>query len=438
MASYKTVTTVCHPDGTFLTTTTFSEYEETMAAAATHLAAQTAPPGGTVLVPGGAGYIGSHTVRSLVGEGYKVVVIDNLCNGNAESVDPAATFENVDLADLEAVRQVFKRHKPDAVIDFAAFLAVGESMADPASYMQTNVVNFVNVMDAMKEFGCKNIIKSSTSSTYGDPSDPNEFPLKEDYQDRYCQTITESALGNGTANYLAEPKEMEGEEFFQSFLADYGSKFGSRDELIFNQAELRKLRVPMSIYGLTKLMDEIIMAKYEALYGIRWTALRYFNVCGAAVEGDIGEAKAKPATLMTMAIYYLLGKRDKMSIMGTDYPTKDGTAVRDYIHPADLATAHIAALRLLQRTGKAEVFNLGNGEGSTVKEVLAAVERASGKKIDAAAVPRRSGDPAKSYCDPSRANTILKWRPQFDLDAMAETAWKWHSTHPNGFEGNPK
>merc|ERR1740130_1936922 len=114
-------------------------------------------------------------------------------------------------------------------------------MADPASYMQTNVVNFVNVMDAMKEFGCKNIIKSSTSSTYGDPSDPNEFPLKEDYQDRYCQTITESALGNGTANYLAEPKEMEGEEFFQSFLADYGSKFGSRDELIFNQAELRKL-----------------------------------------------------------------------------------------------------------------------------------------------------------------------------------------------------
>jgi UDP-glucose 4-epimerase len=158
--------------------------------------------GGTVMVPGGAGYIGSHTVRSLVAEGYKVVVVDNLCNGNKESVDPAATFEQCDLGDLPALLDVFARHKPESVIDFAAFLAVGESQADPLSYMQTNVVNFVNVMDAMKAHGCKFIIKSSTSSTYGDPPDPDEFPLKEDYQDRYCRTIAASALGKGTANFI--------------------------------------------------------------------------------------------------------------------------------------------------------------------------------------------------------------------------------------------
>eukprot|EP01051_Picozoa_sp_SAG22_P007517 SAG22_NODE_532_length_9401_cov_29.999892_3_plen_313_part_00 len=255
--------------------------------------------GGTVLVPGGAGYIGSHTVRSLVAEGYKVVVVDNLCNGNAESVHPSATFEQVDLADLPAVLDVFARHKPDSVIDFAAFLAVGESQADPLSYMQTNVVNFVNVMDAMKEHGCKFIIKSSTSSTYGDPPDPDEFPLKEDYQDRYCKTISASALGKGTANYIeggaaGTGPELEGEPFFQSFLADYAKRFGGRPELAFSEAEVQKLRVPMSIYGLTKLMDEVITAKYEALHGIHWTALRYFNVCGAAVSGVLAGSAAAP------------------------------------------------------------------------------------------------------------------------------------------------
>jgi UDP-glucose 4-epimerase len=175
------------------------------------------------------------------------------------------------------------------------------------------------------------------------------------------------------------------------------------------------------------------MAKYEASHSMKWVALRYFNVCGAAAEGDIGEDKARPSTLMTMCIYHLLGKRPKLKIFGRDYPTPDGTAIRDYIHPSDLATGHLAALRRLQDTNTSDVFNLGNGKGDSVLQVILAVEKASGKTIKREDAPRRAGDPAISICDPSRANSLLNWTPAFDLDAMAKTAWEWHSKHPDGF-----
>jgi UDP-glucose 4-epimerase len=258
----------------------------------------------TILVPGGAGYIGSHTVRELVRNGFQVVVVDSLINGKAKAVDPSATLETVDLADKDALSAVFSKHKPVAVIDFVAFLAVGESQADPNMYMQNNVVNFVNLLDCMVEAGCKYVIKSSTSSSYGDPPDAAEIPLKEDYQTRYKPT--ESALGSGVANFPGgEGAKLEGEAFFQAFLAYYHTLFAARPELALDEATQTKLRIPMSIYGLTKLIDEVLMAKYEAAAGLKWMALRYFNVCGAAEEGDIGEDKARPSTLMTMCIYHL-------------------------------------------------------------------------------------------------------------------------------------
>ena len=363
MPSYVTTTTLQQPDGQ------------------TQEVHRSVTPAGqqTILVPGGAGYIGSHTVRQLVREGFRVVVVDSLINGKAQAVDPAATFEQVDLADKEALGAVFAKHKPVAVIDFVAFLAVGESQADPLMYMQNNVVNFVNLLDCMVASGCKFLIKSSTSSSYGDPPDAAEIPLKEDYQSRYKPA--ESALGKGTANFPGgDDAELEGEAFFKAFLAYYHSLYSERPELSL-EGELTRLRIPMSIYGLTKLMDECLMAKFEAAHGIKWMALRYFNVCGAAEEGDIGEDKARPSTLMTMVIYHLLGKRPALKIFGTDYETHDGTAIRDYIHPSDLATGHLAALRRLQETLVSDVFNLGNGKGNTVLEVMEAMEAASGLTV---------------------------------------------------------
>lgn len=402
----------------------------------------------TILVTGGAGYIGSFMVKELLDNDYKVIVLDSLENGHKEAVDNRATLEIADLKDHDAINQIFKKYFKDkkqssfrgsphggiyAVFDFAAYLAVGESMEEPKKYMDNNVVNFVRLLDAMSEHGCNYIIKSSTASSYGNPED-KYFPLKENYQDEY--EPKESALSDGrwpSSVRVGERKSVRGEEFFQKIIGYYNELFINRPELTFNEDDLKKLRIPASVYGLTKVMDEIIMKKYEAFTNIKHIALRYFNVSGAAFDGSIGEDKPKPTTIMTVCFWNILGRMPYLTIFGTDYLTKDGTGIRDYIHPLDLATGHIAALKYLENEHKSGIFNLGRGEGYSVFDVVAEVEKASGKRVKYKIGPRRSGDPAVSYADPAKAEKILDWRAKYTLTDMAETAWKWHSSHPKGY-----
>ncbi|OGD63495.1 hypothetical protein A2215_03815 [Candidatus Berkelbacteria bacterium RIFOXYA2_FULL_43_10] len=381
-----------------------------------------------ILVTGGAGYIGSITVRELVKQKYDVVVLDSLESGNREAVDPEAKLEVCDLKDEKAVTKVFDKYNPDAVIDFAAYLAVGESMEDPEKYLQNNVVNFVNLLDIMTEKKCKYIIKSSTAATYGNPLDEKkDIPLKEEYLEDYKPE--KSCLLSGEWN----GRETEGENFLQMFLDRYIEIFPKRPELKLAEDEITKLRIPTSIYGITKLLDEILMRKYDELHEIKSIALRYFNVCGADPSGEIGEAKPKATTLMSVAIDQILGKVKIVNILGRDYPTPDGTGIRDYIHPCDLAIGHLDALEYLIENNKSDAFNLGTGKGSSVLEVIDAVERASKKKVKTADAPRRNGDPVLSIADPSKAGKVLNWKAKYNLTDMAETAWKWHSSHPNGY-----
>lgn len=382
----------------------------------------------TILVTGGAGYIGSITVKKLIDEGFKVVVLDSLENGHREAVNEKAILEICNLSDVLAVTKVFDKYNIDAVIDFAAYLSVGESMDDPKKYMQNNCVNFVKLLDVMKEKNCKYIIKSSTASTYGNPENESDFPLKENYQDNFKPDV--SALLPGTW----DDKKVKGEDFFQKVMNYYDEIFSDHQELALSLDEITKLRIPASIYGLTKLIDEIILDKYNKLSGINYTALRYFNVCGADLEGDLGEDKPIPTTLMTLIVSSLLGKTGPLKIFGTDYPTKDGTGIRDYIHPKDLATGHISALNHLFDTNKSDIFNLGAGKGYSVLEVISAMESASGKKVKTEVAPRRSGDPAVSYANPKKAEEILKWKTKYNLSDMAKTAWTWHEKHPKGYE----
>lgn len=382
----------------------------------------------TILVTGGAGYIGSITVKKLIDEGFKIVVLDSLENGHKEAVNAKAILEICNLSDVSAVTKVFDKHKIDAVIDFAAYLSVGESMDDPKKYMRNNCVNFVKLLDVMKKKNCKYIIKSSTASTYGNPENESDFPLKENYQDNFKPDV--STLLPGTW----DNKKVKGEDFFQKVMNYYDEIFSDHQELALSPDEIIKLRIPASIYGLTKLIDEIILDKYNKLSGINYTALRYFNVCGADIEGDLGEDKPTPTTLMTLIVSSLLGKTGPLKIFGTDYPTKDGTGIRDYIHPKDLATGHISALNHLFDTNKSDIFNLGAGKGYSVLEVISAMESASGKKVETEVAPRRSGDPAVSYADPQKAEEILKWKTKYNLSDMAKTAWTWHEKHPEGYE----
>ncbi|MFA5926890.1 MAG: UDP-glucose 4-epimerase [Patescibacteria group bacterium] len=385
----------------------------------------------TILVTGGAGYIGGFTVRQLLDEGYKVVVIDSLENGHREAIDTRAVLEVINIADSSGVSKVFQQYKPVAVIDFAAYLAVGESMEDPLRYMKNNVENFIGLLDVMVKHGCKYVIKSSTASTYGDPLHESDFPLREDYQATFKPE--KSALLPGKW----DGKDVSGERFFEKIIDYYRELVIDREELALTDEEITKLRIPASVYGLTKLLDEILMKKYDNLYGVKSVALRYFNVCGAGENGEIGEDKPKPTTLMTLCFWNILGRTAELSVFGDDYPTEDGTCIRDYIHPLDLATGHIAALRYLTQNNASNVFNLGNGKGYSVFDVIREAESASGKKVNYKVVSRRSGDPAVSYCDPSRAGTVLGWKASHDLSNMAKTAWDWHSKHPEGYAAGP-
>ncbi len=380
-----------------------------------------------ILVTGGAGYVGSHTVLELIKDNFSVVVLDSLEAGHKEALGEKVTLEVANLSDKNRVLEIFQKHKPEAVIDFAAYLAVGESMDNPIKYFENNVANFVNLLEVMEKSGCKYLIKSSTAAIYGNPTKDSDIPWKESFTESYKPN--KSALLEGKWNGAA----VAGEDFFQRFIDHYNSIYSGRAELRLSPDEISKLRIPLSIYGLTKAIDEIVMKKYDEMSGIKSVALRYFNVCGADPGGKIGEAKPKPTTLMVLAIYQALGKVLELKIFGTDFPTIDGTGVRDYIHPSDLATGHLTALEYLEENNRSEIINLGTGHGSSVLEVIKAVEVASGKKVQTKNYPRRSGDPSISVADPTLAGQLLNWQAKYTLSDMAETAWKWHSENPDGF-----
>jgi len=322
-----------------------------------------------IFVTGGAGYIGSHTVRLLAEAGHHVRVYDNLSEGHAAAVPPGTLFEG-DLMDerrlVEALRDGF-----DGVMHFAASCSVGESMEDPEKYYTNNVVAGLRLLGAMRETGVRRIVFSSSAATYGNPV---KTPIPEDHPTQ-----------------------------------------------------------PINAYGQTKLDFEHALRYYAGAYGLGYVALRYFNAAGAAPDARIGEDHRPETHLVPLVLQVVLGERDAVSIFGTDYPTPDGTCVRDYIHVYDLAQAHILAMEAIER-GKGRAYNLGNGAGYSVREVIEAARRATGHRIPTLESPRRPGDPPTLVASSERIIRELGWKPRFpELSTIIETAWRWHKTHPKGY-----
>ncbi len=318
-----------------------------------------------VLVTGGAGYIGSHACKALAGAGFIPVTIDNLDRGHRWAVKYGPLVE-ADLADGDRLSGVFSDYPIEAVIHFAAYTYVRESIENPRKYFQNNVTNSLSLFEAMVDANVRNFVYSSTCAVYGDPE---TIPLAEDHPQN-----------------------------------------------------------PVNPYGESKRFVEHAARWFGEAYGIRWAALRFFNASGADPEGEIGESHDPETHLIPVVIEAALETRPHVKIFGTDYSTRDGTAVRDYVHVADLATAHLLALKHLMDDGAPGAFNLGTGRGHSVREVIASVERISGLKVAVREEGRRPGDPPELIADPSRAAAILGWRPQFqDLDKIVQTAWKWHS-----------
>lgn len=327
-----------------------------------------------ILVLGGAGYIGSHTVYELIDAGRDVVVVDNLQTGFRQAVHPKARFYQADIRDRGAMDRVFDAEAIEGVVHFAASSQVGESMTDPLKYYDNNLCGTTALLQAMVAHGVDKIVFSSTAATYGEPE---RVPILE--EDKTC---------------------------------------------------------PTNCYGQTKLDMEHMMLWVSRAHGLRYVALRYFNACGAHPSGEIGEAHNPETHLVPIILQVANGGRDHISIFGEDYPTRDGTCVRDYIHVTDLAQAHILALDYLLRGGGNNVFNLGNGVGFTVKEVVDAARAVTGHPIPAQVSPRRAGDPAQLVASSDKARSVLGWMPRYDdLSTILSTAWNWHKTHPNGFEG---
>ena len=325
-----------------------------------------------ILVLGGAGYIGSHTVRALLEAGREVVVADNLLTGFRAAVPAEAAFIQLDIRDRAALDRLFQQHRIDGVIHFAASSQVGESMEHPLKYYDNNLWGTTCLLDAMVAHGVNRIVFSSTAAVYGEPK---RIPILE-----------------------TDPTQ------------------------------------PTNCYGETKLAMEKLMGWTSQAHGLRYVALRYFNACGAHPSGDIGEAHNPETHLIPIILQVPAGQRKQVSIFGEDYPTPDGTCVRDYVHVCDLAQAHILALDYLLAGGGNNVFNLGNGVGFSVKEVLEAARRVTGRPIPAQAAPRRAGDPAQLVASSEKAKAILGWNPQFSsLETILSTAWTWHQTHPNGY-----
>ena len=326
-----------------------------------------------ILVCGGAGYIGSHVVYQLVKAGEKVVVVDNLQSGHRGAINPAAKFYQGDIRDAKILDKIFIENKIEAVIHFAAYIEAGESVEKPLKYFNNNVYGMQILLESMVRNGVDKIVFSSTAATYGEPE---KIPIEEN--DR---------------------------------------------------------KQPTNPYGESKLIMEKIMKWVSNAHGIRFVSLRYFNAAGALEDGSIGEDHHPETHLIPLILQVPLGKRDHITIFGTDYPTPDGTCVRDYIHVLDLADAHILALNYLREGGASNVFNLGNGQGFSVKEMIVAAEKVTEQKIKTEMGTRRAGDPAQLIASSDKAKAILKWNPQFaDVEKIIETAWTWHKKHPNGYE----
>lgn len=320
----------------------------------------------TILVTGGAGYIGSHTSAQLVDAGYSVVVLDNLYTGHAWAVPKSATFVEGDVGDTPLVRQLLKRYHVQAVLHFAGYTVVPESVAEPLRYYANNTCATRNLIESCVAEGVGQFVFSSTAAVYGATS----------------------------AEPVAETTEPH----------------------------------PINPYGRSKLMSEWILQDVAATGKLRFVALRYFNVAGAKLDASLGQATANATHLIKVACEAAAGKRSKIDIYGTDFPTPDGTGVRDYIHVEDLARAHIDALRYLDKNGSSEILNCGYGRGFSVREVLKAVEAASGKKIATRDMPRRPGDPAAVVADSRRIRSVLGWSPQFDdLPTICKTAYAWET-----------
>ncbi len=319
-----------------------------------------------ILVTGGAGYIGSHTAKALARAGHEPIVLDNLSEGHRWAVKWGRLVEG-DLADRELLRETLATYKVDAVIHFAANAYVGESVKNPRKYFRNNVANTLDLLEALVDAGVRHMVFSSTCATYGIPA---EVPIQED-----------------------------------------------------------QIQIPINPYGESKRFVERVLEWFGKAYGLGWVALRYFNAAGADEAGELGEDHHPETHLIPLAIQCALGERPNLDVYGTDYPTPDGTALRDYIHVTDLAEAHVLALRRLLDGGQSAALNLGTGRGHSVREVITAVERVSGGRISVRETARRAGDPPTLIADATRAHRALGWKPRLStLETIVATSWKWHST----------
>ncbi len=379
-----------------------------------------------VLVTGGAGYVGSHTTKHLLDSGRKVVVLDNLSTGHIEVVrllerlfgPNQFAFEKVDLSNADDIVSVFDRHGIVGVIDFAAKSLVAESQEHSEAYFDTNVVGFFNLVSAGGELP---IVKSSTSATYGNPSE-EDLPLAEDYQDRVVEE-----------GRFKESQLMRAVFDFETTIERYESTVAQRSDYHLTERDVLKLMIPTNVYGITKLMDELILEKRASAAGAGFACLRYFNVAGADPEGLIGEDHDPETHLVPIVLQAALGQRDGLTIFGDDYPTRDGTAVRDYVSVVDLADAHVSCLDSLIQKAEPITLNLGTRNGFTVKEIVSTAERVTGRKISCKSGPRRSGDPATLIARTDAADARLGWRARESLDETIENAWRWHSRNPSGY-----
>ena len=326
-----------------------------------------------ILVCGGAGYIGSHAVRQLIDKGEEVIIVDNLETGHEDAIHPKAKFYKVDIRDEKSLNKVFEENDIDVVVHFAANSLVGESMTNPLKYFNNNVHGTEVLLKVMLAHDVNKIVFSSTAATYGEPKN---IPILESDETN-----------------------------------------------------------PTNAYGETKLCMEKMMKWADKAHGVKYISLRYFNVAGAHVSGEIGEDHNPETHLIPLILQVPLGKREFISIFGDDYETHDGTCIRDYIHVTDLADAHILAVHKLREGSESNIYNLGSGNGFTVKEMIEAARKVTEHEIPAKVCERRAGDPAKLVASSEKARRELGWNPKYEnVEDMISSAWNWHKNHPNGFE----